>query len=494
MTGTGVATPPARALPGNSIGERRSAWTQRSVPCRHTHYLVMAVLALLQALFRAEVPLGQDVLWGARWGIQVLDAGQLPRTDTYSWTAHGKAFIPNSWAWNVILGVDYRLLGVVGFWVLGGLLSLALALTTARMAARIGAPPLATIAIYAPVGMLGLEAVPRAQTVSNIAILLILPLLATILFAERRRMIRSFILLCALQIVWMNLHSAALIGPILVLVGGSGLLLSRPTARSRAALARLVAAAAAAALCCLLTPYGFVPITHAAEVRSASTGLVTEWAPAGFGSVAQALALLAVVGGAGLAWRVGRQGRGGAAACIAMLALCTASAVRFLPMLAVFAAPEIAVFVGGLRVRTRFLRFAVGLMLALLCLLAVLNLRDLRSLSPMVSPRLIERLPSGCRLLNDDLAGDAVVLLRPDVPVSLDGRNDMYGRQIIVGIENMFENRPGTAELLNKDRVTCVLGPSSMPLLRTLRRQPQWTVVGSDRIRTLVVRASGGSE
>jgi hypothetical protein len=190
---------------------------------------------------------------------------------------------------------------------------------------------------------------------------------------------------------------------------------------------------------------------------------------------------------------VWRHGHADTAACIALLALCTASAVRFLPMLAIFAAPEIAVFVGGLHVRQRIFRFAVVLMVALLGLLAVMNLRDLRSFIDAVSPRLIAQLPSGCRLLNDDLAGDAVTLLRPDVPVSLDGRYDMYGHDVVVQIEDMFENHAGTARLLDSERITCVLGPSSMPLLRALRHNSQWTVVGTDRVRTLFVRTAGES-
>jgi hypothetical protein len=77
------------------------------------------------------------------------------------------------------------------------------------------------------------------------------------------------------------------------------------------------------------------------------------------------------------------------------------------------------------------------------------------------------------------------------VPVSLDGRYDMYGRDVIVRVEGMFENRPGTAGLLDSAGGTCVLGPSSMPLLRALRHNSQWMVVGTDRVRTLLVRTAG---
>jgi len=456
--------------------------------------MLIATVALLQMLLRAEIPLGQDTLWGARWGMQVLRSGDLPWTDTYSWTARGKPFIPNSWGWNVVLGADYGALGVIGFWLIGAVMSLTLALTTARAAQRLGAPPLVTIAVYAPLGLLGLEAVPRAQTLSNIAILLIPPLLAPLLFGHRRTSTRSLVLLCMLQIVWMNLHSLALMGPVIVTVSGVGLIVARRAEGLPTPVLRLASGTVATALCCLITPYGIEPITHAEEVRRASVGLVTEWEHVGFGSVAQALGLLAVAAAALPVRRAWRLGRPDTAACIALLAVCTGFAIRFLPMLAIFAAAEIALYLAGLRIRPQIFRRGVGLMVAVLSLLATVNLRDLGSLGELVSPRLVGELPAGCRLLNDDLVGDAVILLRPDVAVSIDGRYDMYGRQIIIRVENMFANRPGTDGLLDADRINCVLGPTSSQLVQALRLDRHWTVVGTDTVRTLLVRAPGASE
>lgn len=480
MTTVALSRP---ASPGIGLG---------SEPWRRPHYLLLVGLALLQALIRAEVPLGQDMLWGARFGENFLDTGHLAHVDTYSWTAHGRLWIPNSWAWNVVLGATYRAMGIVGFWVLGAVLAVVMAVVFGYVCRTLRVPPLAALAVYAPVGFLGLAAVPRAQTVSTIVLLLIPPLVVRVLSSGRARAWRTVGLLFVGQIVWINVHSAALIGPVFVLVCGAAALTRACDVPLRARVLRLGCSVVVTAVGCLITPYGTAPLRHANDVRSASVGLVTEWDSVGFGGIAQLLGLLAVVAAAGLVWRVWRLGRPEVAAAIALLAATTASAIRFLPMLAVFAGPEVALVVAGLNVRRRMFRVIVAATTAVLALIAALDMRDLRTIGVTVSQRLINELPTGCRLLNDDLVGDAVTLLRPDVPVALDGRNDMYGRQIIITVEDMFADKPGTQAALRRDDVTCILGPTSMALVRGLRTDPHWRVAGQDAARTLLLRTGAG--
>ncbi|TAM88277.1 MAG: hypothetical protein EPN43_08480 [Jatrophihabitans sp.] len=454
---------------------------------RTPHYLALAVIALLQTLVRADVPLGQDAYWEARYGLDVIRTGSLPRADTYSWTAHGAPWIPSSWAWNVVLGSGYDAMGYLGLWVLAAAVSVLSALAIAAVARRAGARPWPTLAVYAPIGMLGLESVPRAQTLSNVAAVLVAVLAGQVMTRCGRRAVVGWLLvLCAVQIAWMNLHSMALLGPVLAAAAGLAVLAGRRTA-DRRAVGRLVVITATTAASCLATPYGVEPITHAAAVRAASVGLVTEWVPAGFGSVSQFLTLIAVAAGVVLCVRAWRGQRFVLAACLLVLAVATASAIRFLPMLAVAATPEVALAVGALRVREGFMRFCVAAVAVVLAALGATGWRDLAALDPLVSPGLVRAIPGGCRLLNDDLAGDAVVLARPDVRVSLDGRNDMYGRARVEKVLDEFANRPGTMEQLDRQHVGCVLGPSSMALVQALRSQPGWRVAGQDTLRTLLV-------
>ena len=482
-----TAQPLTRDAPTSASSAVGNAWTRR-------HYVLLVSIALLQMLIRAELPYGQDVLWGARSGLDTLHTGHLPHVDAYSWTAHGKPWIPNSWAWNVLLGIVYDGAGVVGFWLLGAALAASMALLVGRCAERIGAKPLATAAVYTPLGLLGLITVPRAQTLSTIVVLAIPLLVRPLMTGDRHAAARAFTWLVLLQVVWINIHSAALIGPVLLLACGLAILI-RPggAVPRRRWLTRLLPCTVVTAVACVATPYGTGPLRHASEVRSASVGLVTEWAPVGFGGLPQVLGLLAVIGGLVLAVRAWRAGRPETAAAIVVFAATTASAIRFLPMLAVIALPEAALAIGALNVRVRMFRVIVAATCGVLALFATVNVRDLRTMGPSVSPRLVSALPFGCRLLNDDLVGDAVTLYRRDVPVAIDGRNDMYGRSIILKVEHLFEDKPGTTSGLAADNITCVLGPTSTALVRRLRNDPAWSILGTDALRTLLVRNSGAT-
>ena len=74
-------------------------------------------------------------------------------------------------------------------------------------------------------------------------------------------------------------------------------------------------------------------------------------------------------------------------------------------------------------------------------------------------------LPSGCRLANDYRVGSWVVWARPDVPVSIDGRNDLFGTDL--GQLGWFESAtriPDTMRELADLGVSCVLARVDSPL------------------------------
>lgn len=470
--------------PTNDGARFTNGWHRR-------HFVLIACVALLQVVVRGESPADQDVLWGARYGLNVFASGRLPRTDTYSWTAHGRQWIPNSWGWNVVLGGAYDIFGVLGFSLLGACVAVPTALVVARGAQRVGAGPIPTIVAFVPLGLLAIDTIPRAQTVSNLPVVVIPPLVAQILFGSRRHAVQVAGLLCALQIAWMNVHSGAVLGPPLVFASGVGLLIGTRHSgiKIAEALARLGCATLLATASCLLTPYGLAPLTHLAEVRRASVGLIVEWEPAGIGSLPQILASVGVLASLGLAWRAWHGQRFASAASLVLLAIGTVSAIRVLPMLAILSVAELALSVGRLNVRPHMLRRMVTAGCVALVALIALNLRDIARLPDRTaSPGLVAALPRGCNVVNDDLVGDAVILLRPDVRVSLDGRNDMYGRKLVLSSISMLANAPGTLAKMRAAHVNCVLAVDSSKLVKSLSHTAGWRIAGQDRYRTLLVR------
>jgi hypothetical protein len=313
-----------------------------------------------------------------------------------------------------------------------------------------------------------------------------------VLGRDKRKATRFAVLICALQIVWINLHSTGFLGPVLVAVGGVGLLVrgrTEPDLRQRAL--RVAVLGAATGLCCLATPYGTGLVDNVFQVRSASVGLIAEWEHVGFSDSNQILGLVAIAVGALCAYFAWRGRRYDTVAYLLLFGLATASAVRFTPMLFLLAIPEFALLLGKVRVRTSFLLKVVAAGCLVLAVFAAVRLNRFGEIDEEVgSPHLVAEVPQGCRLVNDYTIGGALMLARPDVQVSVDGRNDMYGRSLLLSVEGMLSNDPGTLVRMNANHVGCVLTDTHDKLVSVLERSPNWRVVASDKHRTLLVRTN----
>jgi hypothetical protein len=453
---------------------------------------MMACLGLLLGIMRAEAAIDTDALWSARFGADYLASGRLPRTDPYSWTAYGHSWIPSSWGWNVLLGLGYRSDGVRGIWLVGILAAIALALAVSVAAARIGAAPIPTAMTFAALGILALVVSPRAQTASNVLALVLPMSLPTLLFTKRRSAVRAGVILVAMQVLWMNLHTVAVLGPLLLVAAGAGHLYAarlHDVSWTRG-LRRLTWLVPVVAIGCLATPYGLGSIRHMREVRSASVGLINEWDHAGLGNGAQVAALVLIVVAVVLLRSIWRAERYDAVAILILLAIASATAVRFAPMLATYLIPEIGLALGGVEVRRSMQWRIVLAECVVLLAFASLHIGTFGKLSTAnSSPRLVAMLPHDCRLVNDYVLGGAVTLLRPDVRVSVDGRNDMYGRANVLAAVGMLGAPPGVTQRIDSAGVNCVLAPSGAPLVAALEHDSGWRVAGHDAVRTLLLRA-----
>lgn len=460
------------------------AWTVR-------HFAGMAGIGVLIGAWRAEALPDTDVYWGARAGLETLRSGQIPGTDHYSWTAHGAQWISNSWAWNVVLGMAYGTAGFFGFAVLTLLIGAVAGLTVARFARWAGAPPVQSMMVFAGLGSAILVSSPRAAVVSTLAVTLIPPLLGEIASGVLRRVTPAALKLFALQVAWMNLHSGAVIGPVIIAVGGAGYLASfrRDAHISGRRICGLGATVLLAAAGCAVTPSGWGGMTHVLAVREASAGLIAEWMPPGLGSVMQVLGLLAIPVALSAMYVAWRWRRLDLVAVVLVVGIASVSAVRFMPMVVILGSPMLSDVLGRLNVRPHMARRIVACGCAAIAVVAVAKLPTAPTRQrDLASTDLIARLPTGCRLVNDYDVGGAVILLRPDVQVSVDGRNDIYGRAALMRVVGWIDDAPGTRSALLTNRVDCVLAPTATPIVRSLSQDPRWSLIGSDGARSLLVR------
>jgi hypothetical protein len=446
-------------------------------------------LSALALLAWAPVQL-EDTWFYAATGRWVVDHHAIARSDPFSWTVAGRPWQSNGWLWGVLLW---------GVWSLGRFAAVALlkplyvitsgvllrwsagVLGASRSAAMVGAL-VGTVATFPFV-------VERPQLASYLAAPVALAF--THLLLTRARWWAWALALFALFALWTNLHSVALSGVPLVAAVGLGLAADRR--RDRAVRPWLLAgmATVASALGTLVNPWGAQLWTHAAEVRRISRGSISEWEPLWNRGTGGLAALVIVVVVVIAAVRLGALRRLELLAPLVLAALLAADAIRSFPVFAVVAATVVPplVPVGSPLSADRRRLLSVGAAAALVLALVVALPRAPSTTDPSdttpVDP--VAALPSGCRLLNDYAFGNWVMFDRPDVPVSDDGRNDLYGTDTTR--DRLIADPSAASELPTwtaANGVTCLLVRPSSPAIGVLTVSG-WVVAGRDGNAVAVV-------
>ena len=232
----------------------------------------------------------------------------------------------------------------------------------------------------------------------------------------------------------------------------------------------------------LANPYGAGLFNQNAQVKSASTGVVLEWQhldPSRPADVA-----MFVIGIAALTLAVRRRDIVFTAA-LSVTSVGPLAAIRILPILVVLALPVISAAVSHPAVLRYARRMRLVLIpgaaigLASVIALAAPSLGHIGRPVPGLYPAaVVQKIPRNCHLVNSYALGGFVLLLRPDVSVSIDSRNDLYGSERVVAAERLLK---GDGDL---DRelggAGCVLVPPSSGLAKRLSEDPQWQLRASE--------------
>jgi hypothetical protein len=475
-----TATASQRVEPASYDGTMHAALGRRA-------WLVAWLAFLPLVIFRAGILSESDTFWEIRAGLLTIAHRAIPAVDTFTWTVHGKPYFLNSWGFNVLLAVGYRLGALPGVAVLCALITLAVIALALMLARSLGASATAAgMAFFLAAPLLTGWLSARPQLVDYAAVLALAMLLRAIELGRGRW--GTVAVAGLLTVVWVNLHAAALFAVILAAASAAVLLVFRRGTRCGYA----AAAAIAAAVGCLLNPYGTAVLHQASQVQSDSSQLITEWMPIDWASPLQDLTIAAGVGALIIAWRrreavlTGALGLGLAGSL---------GAVRFLPFVVIFAMPVLAAFASNppdpirryLASRQVMFRRCGALGLVALIALGTPSLTHIGRPEPATYPvAAVADIPHGCRLITNDLIGGYVILTRPDVPVSLDTRNNLYGRALLIAEEQVLHGWGNLSRGLAG--AGCVLVPPTYGLVRHLRHDPQWQVRAAEPTGILFVR------
>lgn len=453
------------------------------LPAAENRPWLWAWLAMLPvALFRAGELAESDTFWQIRTGQFTIDHGAIPRADFLSWTADGRSWTLNSWGFNVLLAGLYNLGGLAAVALGCAVVIMIIAALALQVARLLGAQPLVAGCLLAfGSSMLILFLSARPQVIDYLAVLLLILVLKRSDWSP----LRAAVTVGLLSLLWVNLHAGVVLG--LGIIGAvAAFSLLTPATRGR--FGRYCVLFVAALMGALVNPYGLGLFAQTLAVKDASTQFVTEWQP--FDPTSPLQLAAAVIGLAALALAIRRKDVVLTGA-LAITFLGSLSALRILPILLLVAIPVLATelsrgaFLPDMLRRRRIVLLAG---LGVVVLMAATSLSHIGRPDPRTYPSsaVIAAVPRNAHLYNSYLLGGYVALERPDVKVSIDSRNDLYGEDHLRQAQTTLRGRGDVArQLAGADSV---LIPPSDGLAKRLRNDPAWSLKARDAVSVLYVR------
>ncbi|MFN8542112.1 MAG: hypothetical protein U0232_32135 [Thermomicrobiales bacterium] len=493
----------ASTLPGRAVG-------LAALRIPRAALIVAPFLALIACTFWLSQT-DPDYWWHLRTGQLILETGQLPRTDPFSFTSGGAPWVTHEWLTEVIFALIDRQFGYVGNVVFCALLGAGASLAVWATARErgLGAQAATLLMLWAYAIMLPLTNV-RPQMITMLLLAVTMLLLTRYLNGATR----AIWLLPPLLLLWVNLHGGYVIGLVMIgltIVGeGIALALGRPVANLRT----LILAAIGAGLATLLSPNGIealrYPFTYAGT-GNASQRFIAEWQSPDFHQgtflpLAASLILGLLVGYRRDRWRPSEL------LWVATLALMALQSTRHAPLYAIVTLPllgaRLSEILPGWPRRLERLRPTLSAALPLFgWAFAVVGLGALLLGSgslPLQTGRepLADGYPAeGTAYLqaHPELTGNLfntyawggylIDQLYPERRVFIDGRADVHGDALVTSARATERLAPEWRANLDRWDIRLVLVEKDSPLATALRDDPAWHEVLGGKVERLFVKS-----
>ncbi len=466
--------------------------------------LMVAILFILLFTMAVRVPTDTDTWWHIRSGEYIVDHQMIPKTDPFSFTRYGHAWIDHSWGSQLVMVGFYKVFGGSGQPGDTGNIGLALymaGLATAGMA-FVYLMCEGNVYVRAFVVVLGAAAAavfwsPRPQMFSFMLGALVLYLL----HLYKRKQIDRLWLIPVIMVIWANLHGGFAIGFIFLFGTLAGEVLGNLFNRDDDRVVRwprlkriaLVTGVSIPAIA--LNPYGVQMLSY--PFRTVGIGVlqdfIQEWASPDFHEPQAwpfAILLLGVLAAAGLS---SRRIDWTDLVLVCGTGLMGLTAGRNIAVFAIAATPVLSRHVDtwladrGWRLHprrtvskpvliTNWLLLGLIVLGGLVKIAAALNektVRDAQELYfPVEAAAFLKETPPPGHMFNSYNWGGYLMFAAPDVPVYVDGRTDLYDDAFLRDYLNVVFIRDGWAEKLDAQQIGFVAIEAESVLATMLRTQP----------------------
>jgi hypothetical protein len=472
---------------------------------------MLAVTYAMAAIAGLRPPTDPDIWWHLRTAGWIIDHGAVPFVDPFSAYGMGKPWIAYSWLFELILLALYRALGLAGvvlFAALGSLLTtIALHRLVARYERRVPyalAVTLVAVAAMAPVFW------PRSYVLS---IILFVIELHVILYVRETGRARALLLLPLITAVWANLHIQFVYG--LFVLGAAALAVPLERwlpaavagARSLVGFKPFALALLASMAATLVTPYHvwiyralFDHVTHTGtfdlinELHAPMFRGLADWSVLGM-----ALAAVFVLGRQRLAppFFVLLMAAG------LFVSFRAARDVWFVVIVAavIVARAQQAVTTPRHRPSPRLLAGVCALTVAIVALFAASRDVSPRALDasvaqtyPVAASRFVAERRYPGPLFNHYDWGGYLIWRLPALPVSMDGRANVYGPERIRRSVETWAGLRGWDADPDLLAARLVIAQRRFALAELLRRHPRFEVVYEDDVAVVFVAREAPAE
>jgi hypothetical protein len=457
-----------------------------------------------------------DGWWHLKTGEQISTTGSIPQTDIYSATKGSATWVTHEWLTQTLM---YALYQVGGF----GLITVTFCMfsTVGFWIAYLrcpGRPFLAAIPLMVGVATAAPMLGARPQVISI--------LLVSIFIAIQRRYIerldtRALWMLIALMVLWVNSHGAFVLGPLLILLQMTGLILdhwfgferSVPIPRTLRQLGLVFLASIAVIP---LNPSGLKLLFYGVDTLSRRTEqlYLADWASPNFHLLRFQLFAVLILAGLILASLRRERIRPSECLLFGAFAFLGMQSVRHIPIFVIVAIPILVTHLHALlneagllnadpdrargsvsRVNLAILVLAVGLMGQRIVSMTKEETLAEQRLFPKAAVDFITQQNLKGPLFNlYEWGGYIIWRLHPEMKVYIDGRPEIYGDRYVQEYVDSYFGRRKWREPLERDHIQTVLIEPDAPLASLLRESEAWETAFEDNISVLFVRRAGVSE